>query len=43
MTRLEMSGFAAIIRKSGTFDQTPVMTGDWLNLTQLTLVWVLHL
>lgn len=37
--------FILVNHKGGTdlFVETPVTTGDWLNLTQLTLIWVLHL
>ncbi|KAJ6110195.1 hypothetical protein N7486_002430 [Penicillium sp. IBT 16267x] len=37
--------FILVNHKGGTdlFVETPVTAGDWLNLAQLTLVWVLHL
>ncbi|KAJ5986967.1 hypothetical protein N7451_011332 [Penicillium sp. IBT 35674x] len=40
-----MGFFILVNHEGGTdlFVETPVTTGDWLNLTQLTLVWVMHL
>lgn len=37
--------FILVNHKGGTdlFVETPITTGDWLNLAQLTLVWALHL
>ncbi|KAJ5657872.1 uncharacterized protein N7484_001521 [Penicillium longicatenatum] len=39
-------GFFLLVNHEGGTDifiQTPKTTGDWLNLAQLTVVWVLHL
>ncbi|KAF9888963.1 hypothetical protein FE257_008133 [Aspergillus nanangensis] len=39
-------GFFLLVNNTGGsdfFNETPLTTGDWLNLAQLTLVWVLQL